>query len=278
MTDKHIWYIFLFAFLLILLLFTMRGNMTVYESFQTQHILDKIYGKSCPRNPYTSTFDKLLTKWDQIAKKANIPYSITYGTYLGWLRHGDYIPYDDDMDVHIGQESVSKLMAMKGKEDCCESRELGEKPLQTDVPRLILNPYHEHRVHDQHRPRYGCDGQTVQNYKDNCSFNGPIARIIYPGKEKFLHIDIFVFHREDDKDKRTELETQGWATKLNGPYGVYVASSEGSRLPPVKPCVLHGIGTSCFVDGTHFLKSNYGRDYMKPDKVWNTSDQKWASK
>lgn len=249
----------------------------IQESFKS-NTLDKIYGHQCPRNPHTTGFDAIMTKWDQIATRANIPYSITYGTYLGWLRHQDYIPYDEDLDVHIGIESVSKLMAMKGKDGCCDSRDLSTHPLTDNVPKLVLYPYHKRRVDDQYRPRYDCSGKYSDSHRDNCAFNGPIARVIYRSKKKYLHLDIFVYHREDNEKKRQELQEKGLASDFYGPYGSYVSSTVGSQLPPVKPCRLHGLKTSCFRDGADLMTNIYGKNYLQPIKMWDESSHKWLNK
>ena len=41
----------------------------------------------------------LLNELDRICMKYSINYSIIGGTMLGAVRHGGYIPWDDDVDV-----------------------------------------------------------------------------------------------------------------------------------------------------------------------------------
>ncbi|MBQ7774102.1 MAG: LicD family protein [Bacteroidales bacterium] len=40
-----------------------------------------------------------------ILESHNIPYFITYGTLLGAIRHGGFIPWDDDFDFHLFEDS-----------------------------------------------------------------------------------------------------------------------------------------------------------------------------
>ena len=266
----------LFIFLLIILTFSIC-NTSARKYYQTSktNIFNKLYGYSCPRNPYTKEFDILIKQWHKIAKSANISYSITYGTYLGWLRHRDYIPYDMDIDVHIGRESVDKLIGLSKYNWCCEPRELRKHPLKVGVPRLLLNPLHDEPVHDKYRSRYNCRGISVNSQEDGCSFCGPIARLIYPCKDRQLHIDIFVYYIEKDIHERRKIQERGFASDFDGPFAVFVTSKYGSILPPVKKCKLHGITTSCFRDAQYFMESAYGKNYIKPNKTWDKSG-KWV--
>lgn len=41
----------------------------------------------------------ILLQIDKICRKYNIPYYLFYGTELGAIRHGGFIPWDDDVDI-----------------------------------------------------------------------------------------------------------------------------------------------------------------------------------
>ena len=52
---------------------------------------------------------EMLQEVDRICKKCNIRYNIIAGTLLGAVRHGGYIPWDDDADVAMLRKEYEKF-------------------------------------------------------------------------------------------------------------------------------------------------------------------------
>ncbi len=52
---------------------------------------------------------EMLIEVDRICKKCNIKYNIIAGTLLGAVRHGGYIPWDDDADVALLREEYERF-------------------------------------------------------------------------------------------------------------------------------------------------------------------------
>ena len=63
-------------------------------------ILDKVH---------QINFD-LLEALDTIAKRHDIPYFLAYGGLLGAIRHHDFIPWDNDVDVQITRADLDQLI------------------------------------------------------------------------------------------------------------------------------------------------------------------------
>lgn len=54
---------------------------------------------------------ELMLIFDHFCREHGIRYSLADGTLLGALRHGDFIPWDDDADVMVTREEYNKLRA-----------------------------------------------------------------------------------------------------------------------------------------------------------------------
>lgn len=57
-----------------------------------------------------------LKELDRICRKHNIKYSLGGGTCLGQIRHGGFIPWDDDIDVDMTAENYEKFLKVAQKE------------------------------------------------------------------------------------------------------------------------------------------------------------------
>lgn len=57
-----------------------------------------------------------LDEIDRICKKYNLRYTLAYGTLLGAVRHGGFIPWDDDLDIMMPRDDYNKLLEIWNKE------------------------------------------------------------------------------------------------------------------------------------------------------------------
>lgn len=53
---------------------------------------------------------RVLIEIDNICKKHNIKYFLSYGTLLGAIRHSGFIPWDDDLDIGMDIHNYNKFL------------------------------------------------------------------------------------------------------------------------------------------------------------------------
>lgn len=58
----------------------------------------------------------ILIEVDKICQKHNIKYWIEGGTLLGAVRHGGFIPWDDDLDIAVMHDEYKKMLEVLEKE------------------------------------------------------------------------------------------------------------------------------------------------------------------
>ena len=58
----------------------------------------------------------ILVEVDKVCKRHNIPYWVDYGTLLGAVRHGGFIPWDDDLDISMMEEDYRRFLAIAPQE------------------------------------------------------------------------------------------------------------------------------------------------------------------
>lgn len=55
----------------------------------------------------------ILINFDKFCRRNNLSYFLAYGTLLGAVRHGGFIPWDDDIDVQMPRADYQKFLTMK---------------------------------------------------------------------------------------------------------------------------------------------------------------------
>ncbi len=70
----------------------------------------KVYNpEGSPLRELQKRLFKILLQFDKYCKLHDINYSLAYGTLLGAIRHKNFIPWDDDIDVIMTRKEFAKL-------------------------------------------------------------------------------------------------------------------------------------------------------------------------
>ena len=59
---------------------------------------------------------KLLIEFDRVCRKIGVEYFLCAGSLLGYVRHGGFIPWDDDVDIGMLRADYDRLLAEGPKE------------------------------------------------------------------------------------------------------------------------------------------------------------------
>ena len=55
--------------------------------------------------------ETVLAEFDRVCRELDIPYFAYAGTALGAVRHGGFIPWDDDIDVAMPRDAYERFLA-----------------------------------------------------------------------------------------------------------------------------------------------------------------------
>jgi len=157
----------LFSFVLITLILYVRiyHPITCLSAEQKQHL----YG--------------LMERVDIVLKNNNIPYFIICGTLLGSVRHGEIIPWDNDIDIGIMKKDLPRLQAIDW-----EAYGLGSKELAENQIGKLFFP--EHYGNGDKFKSVFIDVFVFEQVGDRIQYTYDYARDLWP-REYFLVDEVF---------------------------------------------------------------------------------------
>lgn len=111
----------------------------------------------------------------EVCEKNDIKYSIAYGTFLGVVRHGGFIPWDDDIDIMMTPEEYDKFIKV------CENKLPGNLKI----------------VHCGNNPHYPLNFAKVVDM-DTTFIDTDYEGLLYP---QGVSVDIFPIYRIRNKPR-----------------------------------------------------------------------------
>lgn len=93
----------------------MGSKMVVQDRFLEPEVRDGFYVPSEVKQAWAAELE-VLAEIDRICKKYDIAYFADWGTLLGAVRHGGFIPWDDDLDITMKRADYERFLQVAKKE------------------------------------------------------------------------------------------------------------------------------------------------------------------
>lgn len=147
---------------------------------------------------------ELLRLFDNICQKYELKYWLDYGTLLGAIRHGGFIPWDDDIDIGMLREDYNKLVDVFPKEI---------EKIDGLSDKIIISKLTK--------------PQDTTNYNELDQLNSHTFILFFQCafKKPFVHFDVFPKDYIEDcglnpdrNDKQTELQVELRNNIINGTW------------------------------------------------------------
>lgn len=239
---------------------------------------------------------ELLIFIDKVCNKYGIDYWLGFGTLLGAVRHGGFIPWDDDIDLVVLRKDYNKLIEALPKE-------LNKHDLKEFCGLTLLL---------ENRKNYFNDFNSVYDVKDkegNKIIDGKYNFLQIAWLKPFVKIDLFPFDFiEDDKlgdiytkfapaqykfyhemlsNKSkyvdqidlarkevgfTDLKTKQFSDTIEGVPHLKIRIFDTDKTFPLTSIKFEGHEFNCPKDVDHHLTSMFGHHYMDFPEVIENHD------
>ncbi len=215
---------------------------------------------------------KLLKVIVDFCNKHKIRYWLAYGSLLGAVRHGDFIPWDDDIDICMMREDYSKIVDLFNKENADTDYEI----VYYSSPNGLCNLY---KVKNKNIPELWVDifpydfySRKIETWDERIKLTSRRRKIIRRNRVFYTGQDVKKFHERIFNTCHPKImDGQQSAPESSKPD--LVAGCEFMHSPkysiflgydtifPLKTIKFGDLEVSCPNDIDTYLTSCYG-DYM----------------
>ena len=153
-------------------------------NIQLLSIVDKHFNSNLGFGNDKSTAIELLKDTIQILDEFNIDYFLISGTLLGYIRHNDFIPWDDDIDLIVDHKILDKLQEIHNK--------YNEKITFINKQNFLLKTCLKKKIHKINNNHFN---QYLLNKDD--TYNWPF-------------IDLFLFNYTNENKNKISFFKKEW--------------------------------------------------------------------
>ena len=225
---------------------------------------------------------ELLVFFDKICEKYNLTYWLDYGTLLGPVRHGGYLPWDDDIDIGMMKKDFDKLVEVIKKElkekDLEEFMFIREKKKYDNTITGFIQLIYKGSLAE--KTMLACIDILPYDYlknEDNLKkeeLKNSISDIIEVTKEEFLEKEYFKTSPNEAYEKLNEIvgivnheDEYIIPSSMNlRPNRIRIYKSE--EMFPLQKIKFENYEFLAAKDEKAYLTMTYGENYMKmPKKI-----------
>lgn len=196
--------------------------MSVNKHFSQEEI-NKYFNSSRGFDEYKPYAIGLLRAVSQIFTKYDIDYSLISGTLLGYVRHSDFIPWDDDIDMIVDEKILMILDSIR--------KEYSDVLTFINVDNYLIKMCFKNAVKE-------IKSEYYLNYIKKDYFDKEV-RYNYP------FVDLFVYKKSSSI---LNFFNKDWIL---------------SEFYPLKEVDFLRVKVKVPINPDYFLKINYGEEYMK---------------
>lgn len=225
---------------------------------------------------------EILSTFHEICEKRHLSYWLSDGTLLGAVRHGGFIPWDDDVDVMMLKKDYKKFLKYLKKDlpdNLCIQNRKHDRNFINNFTKLRDKNSHINELHPM-TLRYNNHGLFIDIFPMQKTWK-PLFK--FAGK---IHYRCYILSSQDEKRHKKSLFFS-WIlfniivpifnfislfvneNKISHGYGSYFFEEwDKEDIFPLSQIEFEGKTFSCPHNPDTYLRKQYG-DYMKiPDDVY----------
>lgn len=211
----------------------------------SRHVAPEYYSKPLTQEAAVDVLRGLFLRWHELAHDAGVEYWLIAGSLLGARRNGSIIPYDDDIDVAVNVNQMSRLVELEGTSSVTDANEDWIPVYETADDVLRISPHWRRLVHEED-PKYWIDGKLID-------------------KTYGLWVDIFAYH---------EMPDGTYSRKC--PLRQKLPQFPKDSLFPLREIQFEGLDAKAPHRCDEILETRFGPDFAEPDHALR--DGQWIRK
>ena len=200
---------------------------------------------------------KILIEIDRICKRHGIKYYLDAGTLLGAIRHGGFIPWDDDADIAMTRENYEKF------------KKVAKKELPSDMSLLLPTAFKKGRAFYDFTPRVIYNKSRRHKPDEESEY--------YEEKLNHIWVDVFILDNLPNAkiSQKLVLSLQKFIYLLSMGHRYKLDYKKYSLFQKICVFIISNIGKLIPMESLYKLQNNLSKAFNKKNvkKVYYSNYQ-----